>query len=544
MNRLYFMVLTGIIFLLVPMTATAAVNQWSGTGPFATGLGNRVITALAVSADGKTVYSGTGSGTVFSYAVTPPTVTTNAASGIGAIGATLNATVNANNADTTVSFAYGGTTSYGSSSAATPATVTGAADTATSAVVTGLIPGATYHYRAVAVSSSGTTYGDDLSFTLDKAATSTALSSSPNPSTFGQSVTFTATVTSGVGTPTGSVTFRDGTTGLGSGTLNASGQATFNTSALSVGNHSITAVYDGDTNYVASTSATLTQTVNEPPSITSANNTSFSIGSAGSFTITTNGYPAPALSETGALPTGVAFIDSGNGTATLSGTPAAGTVGTYPITITAANGIGTAATQAFTLTVYPAINGSIIINSGAGYTRTAAVTLVISASEASGTISSMQFSNDSSAWSAWENYAINKSYTLPTGDGVKTVYVRFKDATRALSQAFSDTITLDTTPPTCSLTINSGAGYTNSYSVTLNISAADNLSSVASMQFSSNKSTWTSWENFAATRKYTLLTNSSGTGNTVYARMKDGAANVSAICSASIKSTRQPPRAQ
>jgi len=45
-------------------TAQAAPNQWNGSGPFATGLGNRVINALAVSPDGKTVYAGTGSGTV------------------------------------------------------------------------------------------------------------------------------------------------------------------------------------------------------------------------------------------------------------------------------------------------------------------------------------------------------------------------------------------------------------------------------------------------------------------------------------------------
>ena len=45
------------------------------------------------------------------------------------------------------------------------------------------------------------------------------------------------------------------------------------------------------------------------------------------------------------------FVDNGNGTATLSGTPAAGTGGTYPLTITASNGVGTPATQSFTLTV-------------------------------------------------------------------------------------------------------------------------------------------------------------------------------------------------
>ena len=59
------------------------------------------------------------------------------------------------------------------------------------------------------------------------------------------------------------------------------------------------------------------------------------------------GFPAPTFTETGALPSGVTLSSAG----VLSGTPALGTVGTYPITITAANGVGSNATQNFTLTV-------------------------------------------------------------------------------------------------------------------------------------------------------------------------------------------------
>ena len=61
--------------------------------------------------------------------------------------------------------------------------------------------------------------------------------------------------------------------------------------------------------------------------------------------------PTPALSESGNLPSGVMFTDNGNGRATLSGTPAAGTGGTYTFTITATNGVSPDATQTFTLTV-------------------------------------------------------------------------------------------------------------------------------------------------------------------------------------------------
>ena len=87
------------------------------------------------------------------------------------------------------------------------------------------------------------------------------------------------------------------------------------------------------------------------PTITSANTASLTAGSAGSFTITTVGTPTPFLTETGPLPSGVTFVNNGNGTATLSGTPAAGTAGSYALTITASNGVGTPATQTLTLTV-------------------------------------------------------------------------------------------------------------------------------------------------------------------------------------------------
>ena len=86
------------------------------------------------------------------------------------------------------------------------------------------------------------------------------------------------------------------------------------------------------------------------PAITSANQTTFTVGAAGSFTVDTTGVPAPSLTETGTLPSGVTFQDNGNGSGMLSGTPA-GTGGSYAVTITANNGVGTAANQSFTLTI-------------------------------------------------------------------------------------------------------------------------------------------------------------------------------------------------
>src|SRR5262249_55648264 len=106
--------------------------------------------------------------------------------------------------------------------------------------------------------------------TVGSAASSTTVTSSVNPSVFGQAVTFTATVSAvppATGTPTGTVTFLDGASTLGTASL-SSGRATLATSALSVGNHTITVSYAGDSNFAGSTSAAITQTVNKASSST------------------------------------------------------------------------------------------------------------------------------------------------------------------------------------------------------------------------------------------------------------------------------------
>jgi trimeric autotransporter adhesin len=69
------LVILTLCFFIHPPSGHAGVNEWTGSGPFATGLGNRVINALAISSDGATVYAGTGSGTVLIYSITPPDLT-------------------------------------------------------------------------------------------------------------------------------------------------------------------------------------------------------------------------------------------------------------------------------------------------------------------------------------------------------------------------------------------------------------------------------------------------------------------------------------
>jgi hypothetical protein len=104
------------------------------------------------------------------------------------------------------------------------------------------------------------------SLTVSADGTQTRLTSSLNPSVYGQAITLTATVTAvspGSGKPAGTVAFYDGGTALGTATL-ANGVATLKVSSLSVGSHALTAVYNNtDGNYTTSTSTALTQTVNQ-----------------------------------------------------------------------------------------------------------------------------------------------------------------------------------------------------------------------------------------------------------------------------------------
>jgi hypothetical protein len=189
-------------------------------------------------------------------------------------------------------------------------------------------------------------------------SSNTALASAPNPSVFGQSVTFTATV-SGAGAPTGSVTFYDDGPLLGSGTLSGS-LASYNTGALTAGTHNITATYSGDGNFNPSTAPILAQVVN-PVSTTTALASSSSlslVGQSVTFTATVNVVAPGAGAPTGS----VMFHGDGAslGSSALSGNVAtystsALTIGTHIITATYSGGINfeTSASNALAFTVNP-----------------------------------------------------------------------------------------------------------------------------------------------------------------------------------------------
>ncbi|WP_055553018.1 Ig-like domain-containing protein [Streptomyces sp. NBRC 110028] len=133
-------------------------------------------------------------------------------------------------------------------------------------VTTSAIPVGTHAVTATYSGNTGVAASSSASvpITVNQASTTTTLTSAPNPSTPGQNVTFTATVTAvppATGTPTGTVTFAISGGPTLTGTLNASGQATVSTSALTAGPHTVTATYGGDGCFTGSTSPTITQVV-------------------------------------------------------------------------------------------------------------------------------------------------------------------------------------------------------------------------------------------------------------------------------------------
>jgi|HubBroStandDraft_6_1064221.scaffolds.fasta_scaffold01416_6 hypothetical protein len=180
-----------------------------------------------------------------------------------------------------------------------------------------------------AVYEGSSTYSGSTSSPVDQfvlIATTTTLTSSPSSSSYGQVVNFTAAVTSGSGTPPNgeTVTFRQGTTMLGTGTLSG-GSATFSTAALGVGTRAVTAVYGGDTTFAASTSKLVNQTIVK--STTSAALTSSQSPSVFAQSVS---FTATVTPQFGSPPTGT--VTFRNGTATLGTAPLTDGVASFTTT--------------------------------------------------------------------------------------------------------------------------------------------------------------------------------------------------------------------
>ena len=192
----------------------------------------------------------------------------------------------------------------------------------------------------------------------------------PPPATPGQSYSFAFTTTHQSPAPTFSAT---GTLPPG---LSLSSSGLLSGIPTTPGTYNFTINASNLNGMVPTSPASTYLVVQQPPAITSATSNTFTVGNPGSFTVTSAGAPISTLGESGSLPGGVTFTDNGDGTATLAGTPAAGSGGDYAVTITANNGVAPSALQMFTLAVdqAPAITSPNTASFGLNTTTSFTVT--------------------------------------------------------------------------------------------------------------------------------------------------------------------------
>ena len=225
----------------ITYATTATIASAPGTYPI-------VPTVTGAALSNYTLTATNGTLTIPAMSAPLTVAVNNVSRAYGAANPTFNSTITGLLNGDTVTVTYATTATIASPAGAYPitATVTGAAL-------------ANYSLSVAA----GT-------LTVSPAATATALATSASPVFIGTNITFTATVTSAAGVPPGTVNFLNGTTLLGTGTVNASGVATFSTSTLTPATYTIVAAYQASANF-ASSSGTMTQVV-----------------SPGTFTVTAN----------------------------------------------------------------------------------------------------------------------------------------------------------------------------------------------------------------------------------------------------------------
>jgi len=182
--------------------------------------------------------------------------------------------------------------------------------------------------------------------------------------------------------------------------------------------------------------------------------------------------------------------------------------------------------------------GHIEINTGNVFTTNLNVYLTFSAQDLNG-IKKMRIGNQANLSAVlWEPYAVNKSWTLTTGDGVKGVYVEFQDVNGLISRTYSDTIILDTTPPTATLLINDNATYAAVSEVRLTLKASDK-NGISRMRVSLNSSfEGADWG--AYTPSMALILPEGDGLKTVYAEFKDTAGLMTTVSDSITLDTVKP----
>ncbi|MFM9535781.1 S-layer homology domain-containing protein [Lysinibacillus sp. IITD104] len=179
------------------------------------------------------------------------------------------------------------------------------------------------------------------------------------------------------------------------------------------------------------------------------------------------------------------------------------TKNSYKITIRVADEAGNTFDKEFTIQITKnhAPSGSILVNGGQISTSSINVTLTLTATDLEGEAIEMRFSNDGITWSSWESKVSTKSWTLSHGEGSKTVYMQLRDTAGNISNTFSDTIVLDTTPPVITGVTNNGVYNTN-----VTISFNEGTATL-------NEAIFTSGSTVSTSGNYTLVVTDSA-GNT------------------------------
>lgn len=254
-----------------------------------------------------------------------PAITWAAPSGItygASLGAILDPTAANEATPVAGTFAYTATPAGGSATAITAGTILGAGN---------------YTLTATFTPTDAATFGTataSVMLTIAKATPMLALASTANPVFVSNAVTLAATASFTAGAPTGTVSFYDGTNLLAMATL-SSGVATYMTSTLAAGSHSLNVSYSGDTNFVAATSAALVQTVDDFSLAAGGSSGSCSLTASPGGTASCQLTFTPVGSSTFAAPISLAITGLPPGaTATLSPTSIPANSGATTVTIT------------------------------------------------------------------------------------------------------------------------------------------------------------------------------------------------------------------
>lgn len=296
-----------------------------------------------------------------------------------------------------------------------------------------------YYFITITATSSAGTTTQNFILTVDNLQeVPTIISANTLTETNGTPFSFTVNTT---GDPIPTITKVSGAGALPTGVTlvdNGDGTATLSGSLSSTSDSGVYTFTIKAHNKNGNATQVFTLYVNSPSGITSKAGVTATNGAAMTpFTVTSSGYPNAALTETGTLPTGLSFVDNGDGTGTISGTPTGSASGVYTVTITASNGIGAPATQTFTFTIDQA----------------PAITSAANATATHGTASSFQVTS-----SGFPAATYSLSGTLPAGLSIARATGILKTTANTPAGTYAFTITATngtgTTTQTFTLTVN------------------------------------------------------------------------------------------